>query len=151
MKREYVFYMLFAALCTLVNLGSQYGIKKLLKPVQLLHYKLFNLELFFIIALLTGTILGFSAKFVLDKFIVFREKHKTLGHTFTQIFIYGLLAFVTTAIFWGVEILFRVIFLFENREIVGGLIGLAIGYTVKFFLDKRFVFIGREQAGGLQE
>jgi putative flippase GtrA len=145
MKREYVFYMLFAALCTLVNLGSQYGIKKLFEPVQLLHYKLFNiaeLELYFIFALLTGTILGFTTKFVLDKFIVFREKHKTLGHTFRQMFIYGLLALVTTAIFWGVEILFRVIFGFENREIVGGLIGLAIGYTVKFFLDKRFVFIG---------
>jgi len=88
----------------------------------------------------TGIIAGFLVKFILDKFVVFKEKHKNFVHTLTQFFIYGALALITTFIFLAFEIAFKIIFDFNNSEIIGGFIGLVIGYTLKFFLDKIFVF-----------
>ena len=58
-----------------------------------------------------------------------------------QIFIlYTIMGLLTTAIFWGFELLFHV--LFDSREMryLGGCLGLAIGYLSKYHLDKRFVF-----------
>ncbi|MBN1696811.1 MAG: GtrA family protein [Spirochaetales bacterium] len=151
MKREYGMYMLFAAVCTAVNLGSQYGAATALEAMGLFRGKpdvsVFGLEPVFVVSLLTGTILGFTAKFLLDKFIVFGEKHETIGHTVRQVVVYGMLAVVTTAVFWGVEILFKIAFHFENSHLVGGFFGLAAGYTIKFFLDKRFVFTESRASG----
>ncbi len=46
----------------------------------------------------------------------------------------------TTFIFWGFEIGFDVIFENQNAKYAGALLGLGIGYIVKYFLDKKFVF-----------
>jgi putative flippase GtrA len=46
----------------------------------------------------------------------------------------------TTAIFWSVEFGFDRIFGTAHMRYVGAVIGLAIGYIVKYYLDKRFVF-----------
>ena len=48
---------------------------------------------------------------------------------------------VTTAIFWGFEFTFDAIYQTKEMRYVGGVIGLAIGYYVKYQLDKRFVFV----------
>ena len=46
----------------------------------------------------------------------------------------------TTLIFWGFEITFDYIFNNENAKYAGAVIGLSIGYIVKYLLDKKFVF-----------
>lgn len=140
MKKEYILYMGFAAICTGVNIGSQYILKTLLSQINTLHVLFLGQELYFYIQLCIGTFLGFVTKFVLDKFIVFKEKHKNMGHTFKQFLLYAFNAVFTTMIFWGFEFSFKFAFTFEHSELIGGLIGLAIGYTVKFFLDRKFVF-----------
>ena len=140
MKYKYLFYMLFAAICTLINLGSQFLLGTWLSGSTVLQYELFSFKIYFIIKLGTGTILGFLTKFILDKFIVFRNKHESTAATVKQIVIYGLFAVLTTVIFWSFEIGFRLLYKSETMDLAGGLIGLAIGYTVKFFLDKKFVF-----------
>lgn len=140
--------MIFAAVCTFINLGSQFLMGVLLAPVDILNRILFTLKLNFLIQLATGTILGFLAKFILDKFVVFQEKHESAAGTVKQIFIYGLLAVVTTIIFWAFEIGFEKLFHFEQADLVGGFIGLVIGYTVKFFLDRKFVFPDKRQVAG---
>ena len=148
MRKKYLLYMLFAVISTGVNLGSQYGIKNLLTNIFEFRKTIFFLskefEIYFLIQLVTGTVLGFITKFILDKFIVFEEKHKDIKHTLRQIIIYGILAVFTTIVFWGFEFAFKLFFCFTNSELVGGFIGLALGYTIKFFLDKKFVFIKKQ-------
>jgi putative flippase GtrA len=140
--------MVFAAVCTVINLGSQILVEWTLSPLETfqqvvtinLLIKTFSLQLYFLLKLAVGTILGFLAKFLLDKFVVFQEKHAGAGATLQQIFIYGLFAVVTTLIFWGFQISFELIFPAPYMDLIGGLLGLVIGYTLKYFLDKRFVF-----------
>ena len=49
-------------------------------------------------------------------------------------------SFVTTAIFWGTESLAWVIWQTDLAREAGALLGLAVGYMVKYRLDRRFVF-----------
>jgi len=46
----------------------------------------------------------------------------------------------TTAIFWSFELIFDSIFNHQYAKYLGALIGLTIGYIIKYNLDKRFVF-----------
>jgi len=46
----------------------------------------------------------------------------------------------TTVIFWGFEIGFNYIFTNPQAKYVGAIVGLSIGYIIKYFLDKKFVF-----------
>ena len=144
MSKKYVLYMIFAGLSILVNIGTQFVVKIFLgyfNFFDLLIYPAKNISLLFLTQLIMGTGTGFLTKFILDKFIVFKEKHKNLAHTLYQMFIYGSFAIITTIIFWSFEISFKILFTMKNSEIIGGLIGLIIGYTVKYFLDKRMVFV----------
>ena len=47
---------------------------------------------------------------------------------------------VTTAIFWGMELTFNAIDSGNRSRFLGAVLGLAIGYFVKYHLDRRFVF-----------
>jgi len=47
---------------------------------------------------------------------------------------------LTTFIFWGTEIGFDAFFENENAKYFGAVIGLSIGYIIKYFLDKKYVF-----------
>ncbi len=51
----------------------------------------------------------------------------------------------TTIIFWGTEIGFNAIFENQNAKYIGAIIGLSIGYAIKYFLDKKFVFVHKEE------
>ncbi len=46
---------------------------------------------------------------------------------------------ITTCIFWGTETAFYLLD-FCGSQYIGGAVGLAVGYTLKYFLDKNFVF-----------
>ena len=51
-----------------------------------------------------------------------------------------MMGLATTAIFWSMETVFWIIWETNFMREVGAVIGLAIGYTIKFNLDRRFVF-----------
>ena len=51
---------------------------------------------------------------------------------------------LTTAIFWGTELAFVALGDAPWLRYVGAVLGLAVGYTAKYRLDRRFVF--RERA-----
>ena len=51
----------------------------------------------------------------------------------------------TTAIYWGVEYAFHLIFATDTMRYVGGVIGLAIGFYVKYQLDKKYVFVSGDK------
>ena len=47
---------------------------------------------------------------------------------------------VTTIIFWCTEYLFHLIFTADFMRYAGAIVGLSIGYYIKYQLDRRFVF-----------
>ncbi|MEL6702576.1 MAG: GtrA family protein, partial [Pseudomonadota bacterium] len=49
----------------------------------------------------------------------------------------------TTMIFWGTETAFWLIWDTDIMRELGAVIGLSIGYVVKYNLDRRFVFTDR--------
>lgn len=145
-SNQYLIYMIFAAISIILNIGSQYILRVILQSLipRFANEKLLSFEYWFLISLGFGTVIGFLFKFVVDKFVVFEEKltddkMADLQRTTKQITLYFSFAIFTTMIFWGFEFSFKIAFT-GNWYLVGGLIGLIIGYTVKFLLDRRFVF-----------
>ena len=135
----YLLYMAFAALAIAINLVVQRMVEWILLSFSWASYELLGLSVWFVLALGIGTAAGFLFKFVVDKFLVFKTKIVTLRETREEFVKYLLFAIVTTIIFWGTEISF---FLLLGKEyyLIGGLVGLIIGYSLKFFLDKEYVF-----------
>ena len=59
---------------------------------------------------------------------------------------YTIMGIFTTFIFWGTEIGFDLYFEEENAKYAGAIVGLSIGYIIKYFLDKKFVFTHKKKA-----
>ncbi len=91
-------------------------------------------------AVVVGTGVGLVVKYVLDKRYIFRFQAKSAVHDGQTFALYTLMGLATTAIFWGFEFGFQQAFDSKSLRYLGGVIGLAIGYAVKYRLDKRYVF-----------
>jgi len=122
-------YAAFAVVATLLNLLFQF--------LSLLVYTGMG-SLY--IAMAAGTLAGLIAKYVLDKKFIFYHKPESKKRDATKFFFYSLTGVFTTFIFWGTEILFDALLDTEVAKYVGAVIGLAIGYVIKFYLDKTYVF-----------
>ena len=126
-------YTLFAIISTLVNLLAQYG-----------SFAVYSGFFDLYAAMAVGTLAGLVVKYVLDKKFIFYHEVESKKEDAQKFFLYSLMGVFTTLIFWGFEIAFDALFVGESAKYVGAVIGLAIGYVVKYFLDKRFVFKGKE-------
>ena len=123
-------YSLFAVISTIFNLLFQY--------ITLLVYSAtFSLY----IAMFVGTLAGLVAKYILDKKYIFYHKPKDKKDDAKKLFLYSFMGVFTTIIFWGTEIAFDSFFSNPNAKYLGAVIGLSIGYVIKYFLDKKYVFI----------
>lgn len=119
----------FAVLATLANLG-----------VQRLVLLGGDSGIVFAMAIGAGTLAGLVVKYVLDKRWIFFDEATGLrahGRKFT---LYTVMGIVTTAIFWGTETAFWLIWHTDAMRETGAVIGLMVGYVIKFNLDRRFVF-----------
>ena len=124
-------YAAFAVLATLANLGA-----------QRLVLALGEGPAFFAAAVFFGTLVGLVLKYALDKRWVFDDRSTgiaTHGRKFT---LYTVMGIVTTAIFWTTETAFWLIWGTDAMRELGAVLGLAVGYVVKYRLDRRFVFTG---------
>ena len=120
-------YSLFAILATCSNLVSQ----RIVLGIG-------NSDVIFIIALSVGTFVGLFLKYILDKRWIFKDTSTGIqGKKFS---LYTAMGIVTTLIFWGVETTFWLIWQSNAMRELGAVIGLSIGYTIKYGLDRRFVF-----------
>tara|TARA_B100000700_G_C14986868_1_gene829284 strand:- start:1151 stop:1543 length:393 start_codon:yes stop_codon:yes gene_type:complete len=121
-------YILFAILSTLVNLFSQF-----------LTFLILDYEYEIYIAIASGTITGLLVKYLLDKYYIFNLKVREYRskNTFVP---YILTSVLTTIIFWFTELWFINNIQISNTEYIGAMVGLSIGYTLKYFLDRNFVF-----------
>lgn len=133
--------MLFAFLSLGVNLLLQIiadGVLSLFQVFTVTVYK--NLTIAIFIKTGIATIGAFLFKFAVDKWLLFKDHNPDIKNTMRQIVIYGMFAVFTTLIFWGFEFGFKLLFHFRFSEYAGGVIGLVLGYTLKFIFDSRFVF-----------
>lgn len=122
-------YAVFAALAVLANLAAQ----RLVLSWQ-------DDGAGFALALVVGTGVGLVVKYVLDKRWIFADREAGLAAHGRKFTLYTLMGLVTTALFWGTETAFWLIWHTDAMREAGAVLGLAVGYVVKYNLDKRFVF-----------
>jgi len=127
-------YTIFAIISTLFNLLFQY--------LSFLVYEGFA-SLY--LAMLIGTLAGLVVKYILDKKFIFYHKVENKKDDAKKFALYSLMGVFTTIIFWGTEIAFDALSSNEDAKYLGAIIGLSIGYIIKYFLDKKFVFIDKER------
>ena len=124
-------YVLFAIMATALNLFT-----------QALSFELYAGTYSLYVAMAFGTAAGLVSKYVLDKRYIFAYRpasHVDDAHRFV---VYTATGIVTTALFWATEIAFDTLWQHDLAKYVGAVLGLSIGYLVKYRLDKRFVFAG---------
>jgi peptidoglycan biosynthesis protein MviN/MurJ (putative lipid II flippase) len=127
-----VLYTLFAVLSTVINIGSQ--------MLSIWAYKgPHSVE----ISILVGTAAGLPLRYFLEKRYIFNFKSQNLKHDGKLFVFYSAMGVITTLIFWGTEYAFHLIYDTDFMRYVGGVIGLAVGFYVKYQLDKKYVFVSR--------
>ena len=92
---------------------------------------------------MVGTAVGLLLKYQLDKRYIFGFSPASFIHDSRTFALYTCMGLLTTAIFWGFEFGFHLLFQDKLMRYLGAVIGLAIGYWMKYHLDKRFVFQAR--------
>jgi putative flippase GtrA len=127
-----VLYSLFAGLSTLVNIGSQ-------MLSMLIYSGTYAVE----ISIFIGTLAGLPLRYFLEKRYIFSFESKNIKHDGQLFILYSFMGVFTTAIFWGTEYAFHLIFTTDLMRYIGGVLGLTIGYYIKYQLDKRFVFVNK--------
>jgi len=129
MVRTAGLYAAFAAMSIAVNIGTQMGALALYGGPYAIPAS---------VAL--GTLTGLVAKYVLDKRWIFAHRSRDSAHEARTFLLYGAMGVVTTGVFWGTEYAFHRMFQTDAMRYVGGVIGLAVGYLLKYILDRRYVF-----------
>lgn len=130
-------YAAFAVVATLANLAAQRLVLMAGRG-----------PIVFAAAVVAGTGAGLAIKYVLDKRWIFYDGStglKSHGRKFT---LYSAMGLVTTAIFWSFETAFWAVGHTDLMRETGACLGLAIGYVVKYQLDRRFVFTDAVLAKG---
>jgi putative flippase GtrA len=129
-----VLYSLFAAFSTAINIGF-----------QMLSIWLYTGPYAVEVSILVGTAAGLPLRYLLEKRYIFAFKSNDIAHDGRLFVLYTFMGVFTTAIFWGVEYAFHLIFGTDTMRYVGGVIGLAIGFYVKYQLDKKYVFVSGDK------
>jgi putative flippase GtrA len=126
-------YAAFAVVATIANLATQRFV---------LQFE--DTGIYFAVAVGAGTIVGLVIKYVLDKRWIFHDLVSGVkGHS-RKFSLYTAMGIVSTAIFWGMETAFWLTWQTAAMRELGAVIGLSIGYVVKYNLDRRFVFTDRQ-------
>lgn len=122
-------YTLFAIIAAAANIGAQDLVINSYKGT----YDIMT-------SVIAGTGVGLVVKYILDKRYIFYFRPRSVAqytHTFA---LYTSMGLATTLIFWSFEFSFHYAFETKEMRYLGGVIGLALGYPIKYRLDKRYVF-----------
>jgi hypothetical protein len=125
-------YALGAVFAIVVNIGAQ--------ELSLILLSAFPRVV--VLSVIAGTGTGLVFKYVWDRLLIFGFRPASPSGDLKAFGGYALTGVGTTAIFWGFEFGFDLLFGTKLMRYVGGVIGLAIGYAIKYQLDKRYVFVG---------
>lgn len=124
-------YIAFAVVATLANLLIQRTVLGTLLPGAPGSYQL---------ALFAGTLVGLVVKYLLDKRWIFHDFSQGIAAHGKRFPLYVLMGVATTAIFWSAETAFWMTWHTQAARELGAVLGLSVGYFVKYRLDRRFVF-----------
>lgn len=122
-------YAIFALVAIVVNISAQD-----------LIIRVYQGSFAVMISIIIGTSAGLFVKYILDKHYIFRFQTRNIAHDTQTFALYTVMGIVTTAIFWTIELSFQAIFATKAMRYLGGVIGLVIGYFIKYRLDRRYVF-----------
>ena len=122
-------YSLFAILATLLNLASQEVVVRTYNDTFAIY-----------MAMALGTLAGLVSKYLLDKKYIFQFMTTSHREDLRKFTLYGMTGISITVIFWGLELGFDAVIGGKTARYMGAIIGLSIGYGVKYHLDKRYVF-----------
>ncbi len=122
-------YTIFAIFATVANIGGQE-----------LSTRLYQGPFAITLSIFVGTGVGLVLKYWLDKRYIFQYQTISIQHGSKTFYLYTVMGLITTVIFWGFEFAFDAIYQTKEMRYIGGIIGLAIGYYVKYQLDKKYVF-----------
>lgn len=122
-------YSAFAVVAIVANLGAQRLVLGL-GPTQT----------WLLPAMVVGTAVGLVVKYALDKRFIFFDHSSGLRAHSSRFSRYTAMGLFTTALFWATEAGFWWIWQTTLAREVGAVLGLAMGYMLKYWLDKRFVF-----------
>lgn len=123
-------YAFFACISTGFNLVFQY-----------LSFLVYDAAGALYCAMFLGTLAGLIVKYILDKKFIFYHVPENKKDDANKFAIYTIMGVLTTIIFWGTEIIFDAVYQSTHAKYIGAAIGLSIGYVIKYFLDKKYVFI----------
>lgn len=129
-----ILYTLFAIFSTAINIGA-----------QMIFIWLYMGPYAVEVSILVGTASGLPIRYILEKRYIFVFKSNNIKHDGQLFVLYSFMGVFTTAIFWCVEYSFHLLFTTDTMRYVGGMIGLAIGFYVKYQLDKKFVFVSSDK------
>jgi putative flippase GtrA len=121
-------YVLFAVISTAGNLAAQ-EVTSWVAPFAPLA-----------LSILVGTVVGFATKYLLDKKWIFADPYTGRREEMRKVWLYGLFSVLTTVIFWGFEVAFWTIWETKTAKYAGAVLGLSIGYALKFVLDRTYTF-----------
>jgi putative flippase GtrA len=122
-------YATFCVLATVANLAAQ----RLLLTAG-------DTGTHFLMAVAAGTIVGLIVKYALDKRWIFFDDEVGVKNNSKKFCLYVVMGLITTAIFWGTETAFWLIWPSDAMREFGAILGLSVGYVVKYNLDCRYVF-----------
>jgi putative flippase GtrA len=128
-------YAAFAVVATIANLAT-----------QRLVLQFGDTGGYFAAAVGAGTIVGLVIKYILDKRWIFYDLETGVKNHGRKFSLYTAMGLITTAIFWGTETAFWLIWQTDMMRELGAILGLSVGYVVKYNLDRRFVFTDRQLA-----
>lgn len=125
-------YVLFAVTATLANLLMQRAVLAVLSD-----------GLGFALAIFAGTATGLIIKYILDKRWIFFDNTAGVANGSRKFGLYTLTGVATTLIFWATETTFWLTWSTAEARELGAVLGLVIGYCIKYNLDRKFVFASR--------
>lgn len=125
-------YAAFAVAATVANLATQRAV-----------LQIGDSGAYFAAAVAAGTTVGLVIKYVLDKHWIFYDDETGVTNHSRKFSLYTVAGIITTAIFWGTETMFWLIWQTDAMRELGAVIGLGVGYVIKYNLDRRFVFTHR--------
>ncbi|MDD9889196.1 MAG: GtrA family protein [Gammaproteobacteria bacterium] len=129
-----LYYSVFAFIATLANLLAQELTVRTYAGSSNIY-----------IGILAGTLVGLLSKYYLDKRYIFSFQPRTPAEDAQTFVAYSLTGVGTTFLFWVTEIGFDLYFGSKTARYMGAIIGLTIGYVVKYQLDKCYVFSTQDQ------
>ena len=133
-------YSLFAVVSIIVNITTQD-----------LLIRIYSSEFAVVLSVLAGTATGLVSKFLLDKHYIFYFRSKNLTHDMRLFTAYTATGIGTTLLFWACEFSFEFLFGSRLARYSGAVLGLTLGYLLKYRLDKKLVFVEAEPSAPNKE